>query len=200
MIDGLRCTESHRPICLVAAITKRADRQVIEGTLGCPTCHHEYPIRGGIAWFGERPAERATSSAPDPEGAMRIGAFLNASEGMTVALVGEWARYANELADLVGLRVFAINPQEAVPESERVGVLYTENRMPFRAAWLRGIAIDDSGWSAGDVALATRALLFGNRMVAPATLPVPDDIEEVARDENVWVGEKRVSLMTLSRR
>lgn len=202
LIDGLRCTADHRSICLVAAITKRDDRQVIEGTLGCPTCRREYPIRDGVVWFGERPTGRATSSAPDADGAMRIGAFLAVSEGITVALVGDWAQYANELAELVGLRAFAINPptQTVVAESERVGVIYSENRVPFKASSLRGVAIGDAGWSAGDISLATRVLSAGGRMVAPAILPVPDDIEEIARNESVWVGEKRGALVSLHRR
>lgn len=200
LIDGLRCTADHRSICLVAAITKRDDRQVVEGTLGCPTCRREYAIRDGVAYFGERPAVRSPSSALDPEGAMRIGAFLSVSEGITVALVGEWAQYASDLANLVGLRAFAINPGAAVAESERVGVLYSENRLPFKAGSLRGVAIDESGWTANDISLATRALSAGGRMVAPATSPVPDDIEEIARDESVWVGEKRGALVALHRR
>lgn len=200
LIDGLRCTADHRSICLVAAITKRNDRQVVEGTLGCPTCRREYAIRDGVAYFGERSGVRSTSSALDPEGAMRIGAFLAVSEGITVALVGQWAQYASDLANLVGLRAFAINPGAAVAESERVGVLYSENRLPFKAGSLRGVAIDESGWTANDISLATRALSAGGRMVAPATSPVPDDIEEIARDEDVWVGEKRGALVALHRR
>ena len=110
------------------------------------------------------------------------------------------AQYASDLANLVGLRAFAINPGAAVAESERVGVLYSENRLPFKAGSLRGVAIDESGWTANDISLATRALSAGGRMVAPATSPVPDDIEEIARDENVWVGEKRGALVALHRR
>lgn len=209
LIDGLRCTSDHAPICLVAAITKRDDRHVIEGTLGCPTCRREYPIRDGVAWFRPRPEADVTPSwgvPPDDDGAMRIGAFLSVSDGITIALVGNWARYASELAGLaglaglVGLRVFAVNPQGAVGQSESVGVLYSDHRLPFKVGSLCGIAIDGSGWSVRDMELAARALSPGGRMVAPASSQIPDDIEEIARDLRVWIGEKRAALVALHRR
>jgi hypothetical protein len=37
-------------------------------------------------------------------------------------------------------------------------------------------------------------------MVAPAMVAVPDDIEEIARDDLFWVGEKRGALVALHRR
>lgn len=203
LIDGLRCTADHRSICLVAAIQEREDRQVIEGTLGCPTCRLEYPIHGGIVSFGaglKTDSTTASDDPPDPEGALRVGAFLAVTEGITIALVGEWARYASAVSDLVGLRVFAINPSAVVTESERVGVLQSDNRLPFKAGSLRGVAIDASGWSDADVARSTHALAAGGRLVAPGSTAVPDDIEEIARDDAYWVGEKRGALVTLRRR
>ena len=203
LIDGLRCTSGHFQIPLVAAITKREGRHVIEGTLGCPTCRQEYPIRDGTAWFRPPTKVDATRSGPveaDEQGAMRMGAFLAASDGITVALVGNWARYSSELAGLVGLRVFAVNPEGAVGESERVGVVYSGTRLPFTHGSLRGVAIDGSGWSLHDMELAARALSPSGRMVAPAASEVPGEIEEIARDERVWIGEKRGALVALQRR
>ena len=203
LIDALRCTSDHPSICLVAAITLREDRQVIEGTLGCPTCRRECAIHRGIALFGTAPPGVSTTSQVEPseqEGAMRIGAFLAVSEGITIALVGEWARYAPAVADLAGLRVFAINPRATVLESERVGVLYSDNALPFKAGSLRGFAVDASGWADGDIRVATLALSPGGRMVAPAMVAVPDDIEEIAHVDLLWVGEKRGALVALLRR
>lgn len=202
LIDGLRCTSQHPPISLVAAITEREGRHVTRGTLGCPTCHREYPILDGVTWF-TRPSEKADAvgcvwrGEHDASGAIRIGALLAATEGITVALVGDWARYAQELTELLGLRAFAVNPRGSVDESERLGVLHSGNRLPFRGNSLRGIAIDDSGWSLQDLELATRVLAYGGRMVAPASSPMPSDIEEIARDDDVWVGEKRAELVSL---
>ena len=203
LLDGLRCVSEHPQIPLVTAITKRDDRFVIEGIVGCPTCRQEYPIRDGIAWFGSSSEVAVTQPnvlSDDVDGAMRIGAFLLVSDGITIALVGEWARYSLELSAMVGLRAFAVNPQSAVGESERVGVVCSDNRLPFTDGSLRGLAIDESGWTERDIELAVRALSSGGRMVAPASLAVPGGVEEIARDEDVWVGEKRGPLVTLHRR
>jgi uncharacterized protein YbaR (Trm112 family) len=202
LLDGLRCTADHPQVSLVAAIMKREDRFVIDGILGCPTCRREYPIENGVAWF--RPASNGGAAthddAPDDEGAVRIGAFLSASDGISVALVGKWARHAAELASLVGLRAFAVNPRVTLSESERVGVIQTDRRLPFANGSLRGIAIGEAGWAEADIERATATLSAGGRMVAPSATPVPDSVEEIARDDDWWIGEKRGALVSLHRR
>jgi uncharacterized protein YbaR (Trm112 family) len=202
LLDGLRCVADHPQIPLVAAILRRDERFVVQGILGCPTCRREYQIEDGVVWFRDQSGDvQAPESLPrDDEGAMRIGAFLAVADGATVALVGDWARYAIELAELIGLRAYAVNPQERIGESERVGTLYSDNRLPFTDGSLRGVAIDDSGWSDEQLRLAVRALSPGGRMVAPATLPVPAEMEEIARDDAWWIGEKRGPLVALHRR
>ncbi len=203
LLDVLRCTSDHPQIPLVAAITQRDGRMVTEGVLGCPICYREYPIRDGAVWFGAPEHVEQTTAADegdDPDGAMRAGAFLAASEGATVALVGEWARYAPELAALIALRVYAVNPRAATEESERVGNVYSDRTLPFADASLRGVAIDESGWSASDIESAARTLAPSGRIAAPASVNVPDGVEEIARDDRFWVGEKRGALVTLHRR
>lgn len=203
LLDGLRCVGDHPQIPLVAAILERDDRFVLRGILGCPTCRREYQIEGGVAWFRDADDTVATSSTAverDDEGAMRIGAFLNVSDGVTIALAGGWARYATELEQLAGLRAYALNPREPIGESERVGAVYSSNCLPFTDGSLRGVAIDEPGWSVDELGRAARALSAGGRMVAPAALPVPLEIEEIARDESWWIGEKRGPLVALHRR
>jgi uncharacterized protein YbaR (Trm112 family) len=203
LIDALRCPSEHGPIALVATINTRDGRQIVEGLLGCPMCRREFPIRDGIAWFrppDDSAAAPAWSSPPEEEGAIRIGAFLGATEGIMVALVGEWGQYASELAELAGLRVFAVNPHGPVEQSERVGVLYSDNQLPFRGYSLRGIALGAPVWPVHEIDLATRTLAYSGRMVAPASAPVPRDVEEIARDDRVWIAEKRAALVGLHRR
>lgn len=203
LLDTLRCVADHPQIPLVTAITGREDRYVMEAVMGCPTCRREYPIKKGVAWFGARRGVARQPSANSPreeEGAMRIGALLAAADGTTVALVGNSAPYAFELAEMIDLRVFAVNPRVEIGESERVGIVYSDNRLPFSEAALRGVAIGEPGWSDRDMKVATRVLAAGGRMVAPASTSVPHEIEEIARDDSVWVGEKRGPLVALHRR
>lgn len=202
LLDALRCVADHPRIPLVIAITKRDDRFVLEGTMGCPTCGREYPIRHGVAWFTSETArlENEPLFEPDDEAPVRAAAYLGASDGATVALVGTWAAYATAVAQLVPLRAYAVNPSVALQESERVGVLHSGGRLPFGEGTLSGVAIGDPAWSDSDVAMAVSALLSGGRMAAPVTARVPDDIIEIARDAHTWVGEKRGPLVALHRR
>lgn len=202
LIDCLRCTTDHPYIPLVASITERDERQVVEGMLGCPTCRSEYPIHHGMAWFGKPVGLElpSTELQSDPDQAMRVGAFLNVTEGSTIALVGTWARCATDLAELVALRVFAINPVVTVAESERVAAVCSDNAVPLRDGSLRGVAIDGPEWSDAQLDAATRSLAPGGRILAPVSSRVPDEVEEIARDDSWWIGEKRGSLVTLRRR
>jgi hypothetical protein len=67
LIDRLRCLNAHQDTWLVASIDRVDDRDVLEGTLGCPICSAEYPIREGTVWFGEA-AAAASRSASDELG------------------------------------------------------------------------------------------------------------------------------------
>jgi uncharacterized protein YbaR (Trm112 family) len=206
LIDLLRCPADHPPINLVAVIVAREDRRVIDGVLGCPTCRREYAITGGIAWFtaSTNAAGIGTpgswSGAADDDGPLRAGAFLSASDGGIYALIGEWARDAAGLADIAGARVFAVNPAGPVEQSEQVGTLYCDARLPFRDESLSGIAIGAPGQSEHDAESAMRSLSAGGRMVAPAWMRLPAELDELARDDSVWIGEKRGPLVSLHRR
>ncbi|MEO7218379.1 MAG: Trm112 family protein [Gemmatimonadaceae bacterium] len=207
LIDCLRCTADHRYIALVASISRRDERQVVEGLLGCPTCRREYPIRNGVAWFGTSPESESqelespgTGAESGPDQAMRVGAFLNVTEGATIALVGAWAACATDLAELVALRVFAINPTVAITESDRVATVRSDKVLPFRGVSLRGIAIDESGWSDDQIEAASRSLATAGRMLAPVSSRIPSGIDEIARDGSWWIGEKRGPLVALHRR
>lgn len=201
LIDTLRCPEEHRDSWLVASITAREDRLVSEGMLGCPVCGREYPIQRGVAWFGAEPGEALEGRAAPSEmdgGAMRVGAFLAVVEGATIALEGSWGAYASELAQLVPLRIFAVNAPTAVEDSERVASIETRLGLPLAPRALRGVAL---GEHATETTLpsALRVLADGGRVVAPATLAVPPEVAEIARDEQWWIGEKRGALIGLRR-
>ncbi|MFL5639106.1 MAG: hypothetical protein ACJ78M_07030, partial [Gemmatimonadaceae bacterium] len=130
MLDLLRCVNAHEDTWLVASLKAVSDRFVLDGILGCPVCHAEYPIRKGIADFrraGESAAQsldRGSIAETREELATRIGAFLNATEpGATIVLGGTWADAAQELAVMTDTRVLALNAGAGIEESERVGLL-----------------------------------------------------------------------------
>ena len=201
VIDTLRCPVDHRDSWLVASIVERDDRLVREGMLGCPVCRREYPIARGAAWFGVDPAdfaEPAPALSFDAEGAMRAGAFLAPAEGSSIVLVGSWAVHAAALAELMPMRVFAVNPTIALEESERVAIVHTSMGLPFAPRSLRGIALDERA-TADDVAGAVREDADGARLVAPASLALPPEMNELARDEASWIAEKRGALVGLRR-
>lgn len=203
LLDTLRCPADHPQIPLVATIIQRDGRMVTDGVLGCPTCRSEYPIRDGVVWFAAKHGEQPDGASVryGPDGALRAGAYVGAVDGATVALVGDWARYASELAELAGVRVYAVNPRGAVAEdSDRVGTLYCDRRLPLADSALRGLAIDEPDWSSGDLELAARALASSGRLAAPASSPIPRPIAEIARDDDFWVGEKQGPLVSLHRR
>lgn len=204
MIDSLRCTSDHPDIWLVAAILRREERFVLEGRLGCPVCLREFPIVNGVAWFGTEPREYQArlgdaGEEADDEDATRIAAFLGAREGASIALGGEWAVQATPLADLVPMRIFALNPPIALGESEGVGIIRSSEGLPLAPASLAGVALDVATATARDLGSAVRALAAGGRLVAPASVPLPSEMAELARDESYWVGEKRSELVLLRR-
>ena len=59
LVETFRCMAPHRDSWLVAAADRTESRVILDGTLGCPVCHAEYVIRGGIAYFGASARERA---------------------------------------------------------------------------------------------------------------------------------------------
>ncbi|MGI9090068.1 MAG: hypothetical protein ACR2GG_03060 [Gemmatimonadaceae bacterium] len=208
LIDSLRCTNDHADSWLVASISRRDERFVTEGELGCPICLREYPIERGIVWFGQ-PEQQSGSSdvagdiaagANDPDEAVRVGAFLAVAEGAAVLLGGEWARAAHALSELVPLRIFVLNPSEPIQESESVGVVQSGKGIPLAPGMLRGVALDRATATSAVLNSTVAVLAPSGRLVAPADADIPDGINVLARDENFWVGEKRPALVSLIRR
>ena len=202
LLDILRCTSDHPQIPLVTAISERDGRFVVDATVGCPACRREYRVVRGVAWFTDElpPETPAPIATPDDEAAVRLAAFLAVSEGATYAITGEWARHAPEIAELVAARIYALNPGHVIEETERLGVIRSDRRLPFAHASLRGLAIGDASLSETELDAALGAVAPGGRLVAPASLPVPAGVSELARDDSVWVGEKRGPLVVLHRR
>jgi len=205
LLDQLRCINPHEPTWLVASFKAVTNRFVMEGTLGCPHCLAEYPIRNGIPDFSaglEVPQPRSDRPAAihdREELATRAGAFLNVTEpGATVVLGGAWADAALELSVMTEARVLAINPKAGAEESETVGLLHIGSEIPVAPGSLLGVALDAS-FPAETVAAALKAVRAGGRIVGPVEIPPPSGLAILAQDEDYWVAQKEPEVIKLSR-
>jgi uncharacterized protein YbaR (Trm112 family) len=194
LLDRLRCPVPHDDSWLVATALVTEHRHIIEGSLGCPVCKAEYPIRAGVVWFGgaEFPPADVPGEAVRPDEAMRLAALLSLSEMGLFVLAGAWGALADELAKLMAAQLLLVSPP-AVAQRWSV-VRGTADLMPFTAGSLRGIAIDRASGALAEA--AARTLIWHGRLVAPAATPVPVQTVVVARDDRHWVAERVASPVT----
>jgi uncharacterized protein YbaR (Trm112 family) len=205
LLDLLRCINEHEDTWLVASFKAVTNRFVMEGTLGCPNCSAEYPIRNGIADFSAGlvlprcEGERSVAIRDREELATRAGAFLNVTEpGATVVLGGMWADAALDLSVMTETRVLAINSKAGAEESETVGLLLVGSKIPVAAGSVLGVALDAS-FPAETVASAVKAVRPGGRIVGPVGIPPPAEVAVLAQDEDYWVAQKAPEVIKLSR-
>lgn len=205
LIDHLRCTSTHEESWLVAAITARADRFIQEATLGCPICLRQFPVVGGIAYFGITPGPHAVAPtaaidlATDADGGLRVAAYLGAAERSTLVLAGGWAPHAHAVTELVSATIFALGPTSAMDDSPQVGLVQSSEGIPLAAGAVHGVALDVSSATPRNVASALRVLKPGGRLVAPVSIEPPAGIALLASDESYWVGETGTSFVPLQR-
>lgn len=148
------------------------DRRVLKGRLGCANCRDSFPVRDGFGDLrapprGALPEGRVGEEPGDPEEAERLQALLGIVRGPgMVALVGEPARHARELAARIeGVEVLAVDPGTAAwPEENRVTRLAARPGLPVFSSTLRGVVVDASLGEAW-VAEAARVTAPRNRVV-----------------------------------
>ncbi len=193
LVDALRCPVPHGESWLVAAAVRMESRHIVAGTLGCPVCSAEYPIRDGVVDFrrvaSSALAARGPSSADD---AMRIAALLDLSDAQGFAvLLGGWGSHAAELTSVAEVPLVLIDPPIDVAGSPGISVVRCDGPLPLADGAARAMAMD-----AGDavrVDSAVRATRATGRILAPVSVGVPDGVRELARDDHAWVGERAAS-------
>ncbi|HEV7837148.1 MAG TPA: hypothetical protein VGO75_03705 [Gemmatimonadaceae bacterium] len=205
LIDLLRCINAHEDTWLVASFKTVSNRFVLEASLGCPSCSAHYPVREGIADFSAGAelepfeSERSAASHRREELATRAGAYLDATEpGATIVLGGVWAYAAQELSMMAEVRVLALNAPVEVKESETVGLLRVESKIPVAPGSVFGVALD-AWFPEKIIESAVRAVRPGGRIVGPATIPAPAELSVLAHDDNYWVAQKAPEVVTISR-
>jgi uncharacterized protein YbaR (Trm112 family) len=188
LVDILRCVQAHADTWLVASITRAEGREVITGTLGCPICMAEYPIRDGVVYFGEGIA-RAAACRPDEDEAVRLAAALDLTEPRVVAVLhGEWGAHAPILRGVSPAQLLLVNPPEGVTSGDGVSIVIAESA-PFAYASVNAVAIGSGASDAMRGSLET--ILRGDgRMFGRIDTPIPPGFTELARDDEVWVAER----------
>ncbi|MFL5607405.1 MAG: hypothetical protein ACJ8AD_13230 [Gemmatimonadaceae bacterium] len=191
LVDALRCPVPHEESWLVASADRMEARHIVEGTLGCPVCRAEYPIRRGVVDFRrEPPRALPPTTTPDAEQAMRLAAFLDLSDATGFAvLVGARGAHAPLVRAQTDTPLVVIDPPENVEGEPGISVLRCDGALPLAAGAARGVAIDDA--TPERVASAVRATRVNGRVVAPASTPLPDGVRELARDRTDWVAERQ---------
>lgn len=185
LVDILRCVQPHAETWLVASIGRADERFIIEGTLGCPTCLSEYPIRDGVVYFADR-APRTSSVEPSEAEAVRLAAALDLTEArMTAVLHGRWGVHAQLVRGMSPAQLLLLDPPAGMTSGDGISVLMSDVA-PLAQASVDAIALD-TPFSDALASSVRRSLRRGGRLLAPAAAPIPDGFSELARDDQVWV-------------
>jgi uncharacterized protein YbaR (Trm112 family) len=185
LIDRLRCLNVHEDTWLVASIDRAEERDVLEGTLGCPICSAEYRIRDGVAWFGDGPV--AEDETPSSAEALRLAAALDLTDArMTAILHGSWGAHAAILRGLSPAQMLLVNPPTGVTSGDGISIVRAPVA-PVAASWADAAALDHADGAMSESLRA--ALRGGGRLLARSEAEVPPGFSELARDADVWVAQ-----------
>jgi len=202
LVDMLRCIRPHEDTWLVASIDRAEDRDIIEGTLGCPSCLAEYPIHDGIVQFDAQVA-RPEYRPPSENDVVRLAAALDLVDPhMTAVLHGVWGAFAPMIRGLSPVALILVNPSEGIASGDGVSIVLSPTA-PIATASVTAIAVD-AGANGAMIASLARGLRGGGRMVGAVTMALPDNMVEITRDHELWVArldaETRVSAPILPTR
>jgi uncharacterized protein YbaR (Trm112 family) len=193
LVDALRCPRGHEESWLVLGADRMDGRDVVEGVLGCPVCRAQYRISNGVADLraeARPPAPAAPPPAADPEQALRLAALLDLGDaGGYAVLVGDWTAYADGVRAVAETHLLLVNPRPGAPIGGGTSGLLARGGLPLAPASARALAVDAAS-DADFLAAALAAVRPGGRVVAPAGLPLPAGVIELARDEALWVAER----------
>jgi len=187
LIELLRCPREHAESQLVVAATRTDDRHIVDGVLGCPTCAGEFRIMGGVARFDAR--QPTPDAQPDADAAMRVAALLDLTDARGFALLtGAWCAQLDGIQRISDTPIALLNPPGAVGGIP-AGVIECGDVAPFAPGSLRAAALDAELTSVLRDSIV-RAVRTSGRVLGPSSMAVPTDINELTRDDQMWVGEK----------
>lgn len=196
LAERLVCPAGHERTPLIVVSQETRERDLIRGVAGCMRCSREAQFREGSLVFGRvvtrETVTGATTSraapAVDDDMLFRLVALLGLGEAGLPLLLGP--SYAGA-ADALALRhdaIVAVLDAEG-PSAPGVGcVRGSGDAVPFADGTFHAAALD-ARLSAAACADAVRGVRVGGRVMAPAAMPVPPRVRELARDAQHWVGE-----------
>jgi hypothetical protein len=196
LTDLLTCARCGSGQGLIVLSQRMEERRVLEGALGCPMCETKFAVRNGLADVradGTSAAWESGATNVDALDAFRIAALLGITEGAGfVLLLGatqELAMAITQITPQVELIVAGPALDEAA-EQRGINRVRIGNEVPVRDGSMRGIAaLTDV--SRADVAMLSRKLGYGARLIAPAALSNEDlevaGLRVLARDETLVV-------------
>jgi uncharacterized protein YbaR (Trm112 family) len=194
LVDLLRCPKPHPETWLVASIDRVELRDIVAGTLGCPECRSEYPIRDGIVHFDDDVVPPAPRAATDAE-AMRLAAALDLTDARMIAVLeGEWGSLAPLLRGLTPVPLLLVNPPAGITSGDGISIIVA-GRAAIAQASVDAVAAGGDA-SPAMVESLKASLRAGKRMLAPASIAIPADFTELARDDDVWVARLDTQLVT----
>jgi uncharacterized protein YbaR (Trm112 family) len=148
----------------------------------------------GDAEVGDAEAGKAAVGDPDARvsEALRTAALLDLREPHGhVLLAGDAARVSDALHVSTAVSVLAVNATSAIGAGH--SVVHTLTPLRLGVGTLRGARVDLAHATPAWLDVLVAAITRGGRLVAPAQVPVPLGVEELARDDHEWVAEVRAS-------
>ncbi|HXV85313.1 MAG TPA: hypothetical protein VD793_01375 [Gemmatimonadales bacterium] len=194
LTEFLRCPAAHpSDPHLVLVPDQMVGRMVLEGTVGCPQCRQEFPVRGGVADFDANAAPASPAPPADQRLADTVRALLALTNpGGYVVLVGSAAALAPALTSLMGgIHLVGVNPPAGVQVGANLSLLRHGAGLPLRSRMARGVVLGAEATAAW-LEEGARVLLGGLRLVVlrPEVTP-PGAVQQMASGHGLWVGEKR---------
>ena len=197
LIESLRCPRDHEESPLIVTASRTEARHIMEGMLGCPVCRAEFPIRAGEALFASVAGSHTIPSTP--ETGMRLAAFLDLTDPRGFAILcGSWGAHAEEVRQISSTPLLLVNPPIGVNVSA-TGIVRVHGRLPVAELSARAAALDARA-DAVLMASTIAAVRAKGRVVGPAALSLPEGVQELTRDELMWIGEKNVAPADPARR
>lgn len=191
--EFLRCPHEHdeRTYCVIMPEVMDG-RRVVRGTIACPVCRREYPVREAVADFGAPERADALRGPAPPPAPETVQALLGlAGPGGYVVLLGSAARLADPLAArMEGIHFVGVNAPPDVEASVALSLVRGANGIPLASAMARGVVVGREAAAPPWLEEAARITLRGLRIVVcdeDARVPAA---EAMAAGEGLWVGKK----------